>query len=318
MAKANLTESESENEVMSQLILLTGAYQDLDKPVILAGGELGIYYVNTEKLVQDNGKFNEFGNSSYDMINHAIEMTKQHPSFKEAIDIISNRAMKLFIENEKRDYTKVISGGQRRDWLFSGPVADKLQVPHISLYKQGVHDENDKIEVVMPDGNHETKDLHNVYAIHIVDLITEASSVYRKENEMTMGWAPMLRNRHIKIDNLISVVSRNQGGEERLRGIGIEANSFVTINENFIRKYSKNPERGLDYLQDPEMWSTNYLIENGASEFFKTFNPEGGKLDRAKRFISRYKDVLDSTGRMKELDSVVKQNYGKSLQEILN
>ncbi len=48
---------------ISELLVETGAYSDLSDPVILTSGQLGIYYINTEKLVQDDGEWKEFGES---------------------------------------------------------------------------------------------------------------------------------------------------------------------------------------------------------------------------------------------------------------
>ncbi len=67
------------NKRISELLVETGAYTDLDKPVILTSGELGIYYVNTEKLCQDSGKFKEHGDNSQAMIQHALEMIEEGP-----------------------------------------------------------------------------------------------------------------------------------------------------------------------------------------------------------------------------------------------
>ena len=66
---------------LSQLLVETKAFRDLEKPVILASGDLGIYYINTEKLVQDGGEFEKYGESSLAMIMHAIRMTEIHPTF---------------------------------------------------------------------------------------------------------------------------------------------------------------------------------------------------------------------------------------------
>ena len=86
-----------------------------------------IYYVNAEKLCQDGGKFKEYGEDSGAMIQHAVKMMEEHPTFEEVIDIL--------VEKVKEVKGDTISGGQRRDWIFSGPVAAKLDMPHISLYK---------------------------------------------------------------------------------------------------------------------------------------------------------------------------------------
>jgi hypothetical protein len=300
------------NQRISEILVETGAYTDLDQPVILTSGALGIYYINTEKLCQDGGKFNEFGDSSSQMIDHAVKMMKEHPTFEEVIDILAEKPKEIIGDKEK---VAAVSGGQRRDWLFSGPIAVKLGVPHISLYKKGHKEMLDidkdgklkgtKYDPVYMDGH---------YAVHIVDLITEASSCYSQEGKS--GWIPMLRDGGVTIDNLLAVVTRQQGGEERLAEQGVHVTPFAAIDEEFLMTYSKDPERALAYQADPEKWSRNYLSEHGALALLPAFNPDGGKLDRAKKFLNRYRSVLCMSGGIHELDKAARDNYGRDLKEL--
>ena len=86
--------------------------------------------------------------------------------------------------------------------------------------------------------------------------------------------------------------------------------------EKFLETYSTDPERALAYQADSEAWSRKYLSENGALALLPAFNPEGGKLDRAKKFLDRYRSVLVTTGKIHELDKAVKESYGKDLKEL--
>ena len=86
------------NERISELLVETGAFTDLEKPVILASGDLGIYFINTEKLCQDGGKFKEYGNNSQAMVKHSLNMMEEHPTFKEVIDILAERAYQALDE----------------------------------------------------------------------------------------------------------------------------------------------------------------------------------------------------------------------------
>ncbi|MFC1728585.1 hypothetical protein ACFLZ7_03930 [Nanoarchaeota archaeon] len=295
------------HERVSELLLETGAYTDLDEPVILTSGELGIYYINTEKLCQDGGQFKQYGDDSQAMIAHAVKMAEEHPTFKEVIDILSEKTESLI---PKKD-DALISGGQRRDWIFSGPVAEKLDIPHVSLYKDGKH------EVVMPNGellNGEAPS--GMTAVHIVDLITAGSSVYSIKDGQEKGWVPMLRNQGIDISNLLAVVTRNQGGEQMLAEQGVTAHPFVAIDKDFLEARSKDPQRATTYLDSPPAWGENYIREHGIGAFVSAFNPDGGKLDRAKKFVDRYKLVLDAAGKMKELQDAVQKEYGKPMEEL--
>jgi len=298
------------NQRISELLIKTRAYSDLDKPVILTSGELGIYYINTEKLCQDGGEFKKYGEESSSMVKHAVNMMQKHPTFKEVINILTEEVDSLFPIAIKKQY-RGISGGQRRDWLFSGPVAAQLKLPHISLYKKG------KVEVLDYNGKIISQPINDFYVIHIVDLITEGSSVYRVENREAKGWVPMLRNGGSTIKNLVAVVTRLQGGEENLKKQGVTVHPFVAIDQDFVKNYSNNPERAIAYMKNPEKWSENYLRKNGALDLIETFDPEGGKFDRAKKFLSRYGSVLQESGKMLELESAVHDKYGKSLHQII-
>jgi orotate phosphoribosyltransferase len=304
------------NERISELLVDTGAYKDLDQPVILTSGALGIYYVNTEKLVQDGGKFEEYGDSSQAMIKHAVSMMAAHPTFKETIDILAEKILSLNAETIDIGLPIGISGGQRRDWLFSGPVANRLGLPHLSLYKQE-EGKKDKMEIVMPDGSvSSVSSLKGTYFIHVVDLITEGSSVYKQQKDgQEKGWVPMIRAKNSIINDLVAVVSRHQGGEEALAEQNVNVHSFVTIDENFLDQYSNNPQRALSYQENPEKWTEDYLNRNGALVLLKTFNPDGGKLDRARKFLDRYEPVLKEAGKFDELDLAVQNEYGKTLSE---
>jgi orotidine-5'-phosphate decarboxylase len=289
------------NKIISKHLVSTDAYTDLPKIVILASGKPGIYYVNTEKLAQDGGEFNKYGNSSKLMIDHAVRMTKEHPTFEEVINILAEQASELL----KGKDNPAISGGQRRDWLFSGPVARKLDLPHISLYK----DLSDKgLEVLMPDGNVEFSSSAGFYAVHIADLLTEASSCCKQPE----GWVPQLRAAGNTITDLVAVVSRQQGGEANLKNMGVTAHCQVAIDEEFLKAHSKNPERALEYQADERKWSEKHLREHGALEILDHFDPKAKKMDRVRLFLGIYGSYLDSVGKKEELKNAVIEKYHKN------
>ena len=291
------------NPRISQLLVETQAYRDLPQPVILTSGELGIYYINTEKLVQDGGEWEKVGDDSRSMIEHAVNMTYEHTSFGEVIGVLAEKVVGL-LRDSNLNNSPAISGGQRRDWLFSGPVAFKLGLPHISVYKEG------EIEIVSPGLEVDYHySLNGKRAVHISDLLTEGSSCYRVENGEEIGWIPSLRGKGVKVNDLIAVVTRLQGGEEMLGKHRVNVASFVAIDEDFLRQYSKNPERAVAYLKNPREWSEAYLRENGALTLLPNFDPKGGKLDRVRKFLARYTDVLGQAGRLGELDRATQEKF---------
>lgn len=300
------------SERISELLVKTGAYTDLDEPVILTSGELGIYYINTEKLLEDNGEWKQFWDDSNAMVQHAIAMELKNPNFKEVIDIVAQQVDNMLPEKG----TYAISGGQRRDWLFSGPVAARLKLGHVSLYKDG------KIEVIRPADleykpTTEITDFSGTTVLHISDLLTKASSAYRTEGGTEKGWIPMLRHNNAEVKDLIAIVTRVQGGEERLREQNVNVHSFVSIDEGFLKKHSTKSERAVEYINNPEAWTEAYLKENGAMALLETFNPRGGKLERAKAFLDRYGNCLAEKNKYEELDKAAEDIYGFNLAQLV-
>jgi orotidine-5'-phosphate decarboxylase/orotate phosphoribosyltransferase len=301
------------NQTIAQHLDDTTGFQDVP-PTILTSGQLGCYYVNTEKLARDNGEFNDYGGSAEAMYRHALAMAEKHPEFNEDIEIIAAKVKELM--EVGKPY--VISGGQRRDWLFSAPVAHKLGLRHVALYKQEPG-QNDRIEVQDKEGKVMRDSLENriegATAIHIVDLLTEGSSCIDKSDNT--GWIPMLRKAGVEIKDLLAVVTRKQGGEDNLAAVGVTVHPFVAIDEDFLSKHSKNPENAVAYFKDPEKWSREYLAKNGAMAFAKNFDPLGKNIDRAGKFWQRYGAHLDAELFGQPLRMMVGAKYGMPIEEIV-
>lgn len=304
------------NERITELLFETGAFRVLDKPVILTSGKIGIYYINTEKLLQDDGEWKKYENDSLGMINHAVEMMVQQPTFGEVIDILTGD-IGAFIHGDD----VAISGGQRRDWLFSGPVAMKLGIPHVSLYKDGsiLYIQDKKVSYDVPAG----KSIDNLNITHMADLMTTGSSAYDPKNDPATGWIPMLRNQGAYVTSLFNIVTRLQGGEQILKRAEVEARSFVAIDEGFVnqgwgKSLINEHQRGvaLAYIVDPDKWGRNYILYDGIEPFVETFNPEEKQLNRARKFLRVYESVLKETKKWGELDDLIRKEYNIRLEGI--
>ncbi len=293
-----------------EILVDTKAFRDLVKPVILTSGELGIYYVNTEKLVQDDNEWEKFGNDAKLMIQHAVRMMDAHPTYREVIEIMAEKVKYLL--RGKNDL--LVSGGQRRDWIFSGPVAHLLTLPHLALYnagdKIGKHEVIIGKNIVMADAR-----IANHYIVHVSDLITSGSSAY---NEMTdkPSWIPMIQKKDGIIEHMVNVVTRQQGGEKNLAKAKVKSHSFVAIDEDFLRRYSIQPEVSVAYVRNPRQWSTDYITAEGIGAFVEFFDPKGKKLDRAQKFLLTYDKVLKSTGNYEKLEMAVKGLYSTNFNDL--
>lgn len=286
--------------VVESLLAACGAYTDLEEPVILTSGWIGIYYVNTEKIAGDGGEFVRFGDASDMMIEHALSMVAKNPDYSRVISSLVDAISP--VADRYDDF--LISGGQYIEWLFSGPVAYFLERPHLSLYKNG------RGELIMDNGRIEPDPkLAGMPVIHISDLMTRGSSSYDNSQKPPTGWIPAIRRMGGRVGHMCYVVSRMEGGDERIRRAGVEPHYLVGIDEDFLRRHSKDPERALEYAKDPDEWGKKYLREHGVAALIETFDPSKKEFDRVKRFLNIYRDVLVESGRWKELETMVEERY---------
>jgi len=307
--------SDMQNERVAELLVETGAYKDLAEPVILTSGQLGIFYVNTEKLLGDpniNDRLKEFENNPQGMISYAVRRALDDARVSEAIGIIAGEVQAIADQRGYEDFA--VSGGQRRDWIFSGPVAKLLERDHVALFKSG-----GRADVFVPgkpllmEADYLGPGIYDGI-IHVADLLTEGSSCYRMEDGKEMGWIPMLRERGANIQDLVGVVTRLQGGEKNLRARGVEPHTLVTIDGNFLAAHSSTPTRAICYSHSPDAWSKDYLMKNGALAFVDAFSPEGGKQDRAMKFARRYGETLKEADKWDELRDAVKGRFDYDLE----
>ncbi|MEK6823191.1 MAG: hypothetical protein AABY13_05150 [Nanoarchaeota archaeon] len=293
------------------------AYKDLPGPTILAAGDLGIYFVNMEKLLEDGGAWEKFGDDSRLMIMHACQQYEQVPGFRQVIGVMADQ-MRYHLTRAVQGERKAVSGGARRDWLFSGPIAHVLNLPHISCYKQEPG-KPDRMEFVHPDMSVDVVDtLSGVYVGHAVDMTTEGSSILRTDKDGTLkGWAAMIRNKGGRINDVVAAATRLQGAEQRLAPYGLHIDALVKIDEEFLRNHSANPEAAVEYFKNPTAFSRNYLKENGALAFVKDFDPAGKRVDKAREFMKKYGRFLVEIDKFDELATTVQLTYGKPVHEIV-
>src|SRR3989344_430427 len=321
-----MVKMEANNPIISRHLVDCKAYQDKAVPVIVTSGEsLTPYFINAEMLSGIDPEFlNANGNESVAIINEAIRLQGESSSFSEDIHTIALQVHNLFSTQSGI----AVSGGQRRDWIFSGPVANMLVLPHVSLYKQERWQPG-KIEIVYP-GNESVVLNPNDripfdQVVHVSDLLTTGSSAYHVDGPgfglgfgFTAGWIPTLRERGAEVNDLVTVVTRLQGGEELLEGLKprVHVHSFVAIDSDFLMRYSKQPSAVLDYNRDARRWTEEYLATNGINVLIDYFNPGGSKLKRATAFLGNYRAFLSEKHLMPILEEQVKDRFGKTLKEI--
>ena len=332
----NVATNEDDMRFIRNRLFETKAFNFLPTPVILASGQLGIYYINTEKLLDDGDRWKEFwtdeAKDAQGMIAHAAELAHTDENFEEVIDILCKQVSDCFPVGEKDNL--MIAGGERRDWLFSGPVADKFDLSHVILYKQEKGVQYGRADVLHPDGRliEDVKALSGLEIIHIGDLLTSGSSTYNADNTPPTGWVPTLRKLGATVGHSNVVVNRNQRDDdgrtavEKLALGDITGHALITVDDGFFRQ--AHTEDRLDeaqqavavaYQNDPAGWCHAFLRESGITPTIVSyFNPDNaGSLVKAGNFVRKYRTVLEESGRLEELNKEVQQKFGGALEDLV-
>ena len=236
-----------------------------NKPFWYTSRKIGPYFINTHFLYCSEESAVEFlsfidieKDNKLELPKKVLEKTlAQYNSnniYKEVIDEMIS-FINTHINVDEIDY---VSGGERRDWFFSDLVAYLLGKPHITIFK-------DLSTVVSTPDFEETsikKDLHGKKVLHIADLVTAASSYVR-------AWIPAVQALNAEIVWSVVVVDRMQGGNDRLKDLGIEAYSLVQIAPDMFKKALDlgiiTEEQNImlnKFYEDPDGTMRNFLIDH--------------------------------------------------------
>ena len=228
-------------------------------------GKIGPYFINTHFLYgseEEAVKFLNFIDAEKDkklelpkaVLDKTLAQYKNNNIYKEVID-----EMISFIKNHINvDDIDYVSGGERRDWFFSNIVAYLLGKPHITVFK-------DLSTVVSTPDFEKTENktnLHGKKVLHVADLVTAASSYIR-------AWIPAVQSLGAEIIWSVVVVDRMQGGNERLRELGINSYSLVQIAPDMFKQaldlgiISEEQNAMLNkFFEDPDGTMKQFLIEH--------------------------------------------------------
>lgn len=236
-----------------------------NKPFWYTSGKIGPYFINTHFLYGSEESAVEFLNFIDIEKDNKLELPKkvldktlaQYNSnniYKEVIDEMIS-FIKSHINVDDIDY---VSGGERRDWFFSNLVAYLLGKPHITVFK-------DLSTVVSTSDFEETSvknSLEGAKVLHVADLVTAASSYVR-------AWIPAVQSLGAEIVWSVVVVDRMQGGNDRLKDLGIEAYSLLQIAPDMFKKalelgiISEEQNAMLnEFYEAPDETMKKFLIEH--------------------------------------------------------
>lgn len=223
-------------------------------------GTVGPYYINTHYMFGGPGPARDllayidadkaaadFPASLRDRCRKAYESV---PEYRLTIDALVAAA------GDSQTGATMVSGGERRDWFFSAAVADHMDLPHLLLYKDG--------GARLWNGRSEqpVEDLTGSRAIHVADLVTEASSYIR-------FWIPALRERGAEMAVAHNVIDRAQGGIDAIAAVGVPARALLRVDEGLFDALmaqgiiEKSQRDGLvAYCSDPHAAMRAFLQEN--------------------------------------------------------
>lgn len=221
----------------------------------------GPFYVNTERLIGREAAGKLLGTLS-SIVQMAASMSEKAALLRDAVlaEYLSNSDYQRVVANLRAVIAEqeisgkfVISGGERRDWFFSVPLAYEARVPHVFLFKDG----GIYVDTPIVDVNSKVTEV-----IHVADLIHNAASY-------TDLWIPSLRNHGISIKSTVAFISRGTAGLEILERQGISARVVATIQENFFDRLCSQGLIGEEKLSELQLyyasqteWARKYIVSN--------------------------------------------------------
>ena len=246
------------------------------RPFWYTSGKLGPFYINTQFLFGSEQAALELlavieeacaGDrlAFYDKVWARIEaQLASCPIYAQLIDLLADAASQMDAD--------FVSGGERRDFFFSMPVARKLGLGHLSIFKDLSCVYTDKDGVSMDAAQ---AGLAGKKSVHIADLITVASSYIR-------AWIPAVESLGARIAYSLAVVDRDQGGSDILAKAGCPLTTLVTIKPELFEQ-AKALGRVTDaqvalvnsFIADPDKFMHDFLVAH--PDFLAGEIAKGGK-----------------------------------------
>ena len=246
------------------------------QPFWYTSGKLGPFYINTQFLYGSEAAANALlaviesacaGDrlAFYDTVYAQIKaQLASCPIYAQLIDLLCDAARSMNVD--------FVSGGERRDFFFSMPVARRLGLGHLSIFKDLSSVYTDRDGRSMPSAQ---AGLAGKRSVHIADLITVASSYVR-------AWIPAVEALGAKIAHSLAVVDRDQGGSRILADAGCPLTTLVVIKPELFetahrmgRITKKQLDLVLSFIADPDRFMTDFLLAH--PDFLAGEIAKGGK-----------------------------------------
>ena len=225
-------------------------------------GTIGPYYINTHFLFGgvaaaeallafiDATSGDDVGFPAQ-LRRRVLDQLAADPVYNSAVAQLADRVASL-----APDGVDWISGGERRDWFFSVAVAERMQKPHLYLFKQANR------AYVSERGQPGAVPVSGRRVAHVADLVTEASSYLR-------DWVPSIRRLGCRMDCSVNVVDRGQGGLATIEASGVPvADALVRVDRALFAELRRRGTIGADqesllvaYQQDPHASMRAYMVD---------------------------------------------------------
>lgn len=258
-----------------------------DQPFFYTSGTIGPYYINTHFLFGSEADANSLlaliesaahrpETLASVLGKHTDEQYRTNRIYRSVIDALCEQARAL-----PHDF---ISGGERRDFFFSLPVARLLKLPHLSILKTGEAwlDKADgrPAHAVAPG------ELAGQSALHVSDLVTEASSY-------TRTWIPAVTVAGATMPHTLTVVDRDQGGASVLADAQTSLHALTVFSADLFEAaraaglISRTQlQQVLQFLQDPAAFQGAFLAAH-PSFLDETIRKGGKNAERARQMKER-------------------------------
>ncbi len=231
-----------------------------DTPFWYTSGKLGPFFINTHFLAKDEGTaagllklieeaISEDRDTAPKKIFDAFcDLYKEDATYRNCVDSLVEAAKKYDFD--------FISGGERRDFFFSMVPAHLLGKPHLTIFKD--------LSSVITDSNFDKidYDFNGKKALHIADLITEASSYER-------AWIPAIKDLGADIKDTIAVVDRKQNGRAVLEGLGVNMETLTAVDKELFDEALANGSVNeaqydlvLKFLGNPDQYMKDFIADH--------------------------------------------------------
>ena len=255
-----------------------------DQPFFYTSGTIGPYYINTHFLYGSEAEAQELLTKIEAAVRQPEKLTalllpllmkqyEENSTYRLVIDALSSKAAELPHD--------IISGGERRDFIFSLPVAQLSGNPHLSILKSGevwFGRRTDDIEYEPEKG-----ELAGQQVLHISDLVTAASSY-------TRTWIPAVTGTGATMPHTLTVVDRDQGGKRALASVRTTLHALTTFSAELFETAANaglvtksQLEQILSFFENPTTFESKFLAEH--PNFLKEQIALGGKNAERARLV---------------------------------